>query len=99
LRELLFGSAHQLTADRATATLARVRRARPGTSPQGRGELVTGHRCPREAVTLAVRTLARLPYTLPPQDLSYDLSARIPTRPCSGVLLQPTGTASSGTAS
>jgi hypothetical protein len=82
LRELLFGSAHQLTADRAAATLARVRRARPGTSPQGGGELVTGHR-PREAVMLAVRTLARLPYTLPPQDLSYDLSAS-PPAPAAG---------------
>jgi fatty-acid peroxygenase len=34
----------------------------------------------------AVRTLARLPTTLPPQDLDHDLS-RIPTRPRSGVVL------------
>jgi fatty-acid peroxygenase len=47
-------------------------------------------------LAVAVRTLARLPHTLPPQDLSYDPS-RIPTRPRSGVLLQPTGTASHGT--
>jgi fatty-acid peroxygenase len=61
--------------------------------PQGDGELATGHRCPGEAVTLtmlavAVRTLARLPHTLPPQDLSYDLS-RIPTRPRSGSSCNP----------
>jgi fatty-acid peroxygenase len=60
--------------------------------PQGGGDLATGHRCPGETVTLtmlivAVRTLARLPSTLPPQDLSYDLS-RVPTRPRSGVILE-----------
>jgi fatty-acid peroxygenase len=54
---------------------------------------VLGHRCPGEAVTLAmlvaaVRTLARVPATLPSQDLDHDLS-RIPTRPRSGVLLEP----------
>jgi fatty-acid peroxygenase len=61
--------------------------------PQGDGALATGHRCPGEAVTLtmlavAVRTLARLPHTLPPQDLSYDPS-RIPTRPRSGSSCNP----------
>jgi fatty-acid peroxygenase len=59
--------------------------------PQGGGDVTTGHRCPGESVTLtmlavAVRTLARLPHSLPPQDLTYDLS-RIPTRPRSGVVL------------
>ena len=61
--------------------------------PQGGGDLTTGHRCPGEAVTLAMlaaamRTLARVRTTLPPQDLGYDL-ARIPTRPRSGVVLIP----------
>jgi fatty-acid peroxygenase len=59
--------------------------------PQGGGDLRTGHRCPGEDVTLtmlavAVRALARLPHTLPPQGLSFDLS-RAPTRPRSGVVL------------
>jgi fatty-acid peroxygenase len=59
--------------------------------PQGGGEVPTGHRCPGEGVTLtvlatAVRRLAALPYALPPQDLTIDLS-RMPTRPRSGVVL------------
>ena len=63
--------------------------------PQGGGDAATGHRCPREAVTLtmlalATRVLARTPHTLPPQDLGYDLS-RIPTRPRSGVVLELPG--------
>jgi fatty-acid peroxygenase len=63
--------------------------------PQGGGDVATGHRCPGEAVTLtmlavAARVLARTPYTLPAQDLGYDLS-RIPTRPRSGVILEPSG--------
>jgi cytochrome P450 len=61
--------------------------------PQGGGDLATGHRCPGEAVTLmmlavAARVLARTPHTLPAQDLAHDLS-RIPTRPRSGVVLEP----------
>jgi fatty-acid peroxygenase len=61
--------------------------------PQGGGDVATGHRCPGEAVTLtmlavAARVLARTPHTLPSQDLGYDLS-RIPTRPRSGVILEP----------
>lgn len=52
---------------------------------------MTGHRCPGEGVTLtmlavAVRALAPLPDTMPPQDLGYDIT-RIPTRPRSGVVL------------
>jgi fatty-acid peroxygenase len=59
--------------------------------PQGGGEVATGHRCPGEDVVLAmlrvaVRALARLPNTLPDQDLSYDLT-EILTRPRSGVVL------------
>jgi fatty-acid peroxygenase len=62
--------------------------------PQGGGDVATGHRCPGEDVVLtmiavAARTLTRLDYTLPPQDLDIDLS-RVPTRPRSGVLLTPT---------
>ncbi|MCP2258134.1 fatty-acid peroxygenase [Streptoalloteichus tenebrarius] len=60
--------------------------------PQGGGEVRTGHRCPGESVTLtmitvAVRALARLPFTVPPQDLGFDLS-RVLTRPRSGVVLR-----------
>ena len=63
--------------------------------PQGGGDVATGHRCPGEAVTLtmlavAARVLARTPYALPAQDLGYNLS-RIPTRPRSGVILEPSG--------
>jgi fatty-acid peroxygenase len=59
--------------------------------PQGGGDVRTGHHCPGEDATLtmlavAVRALARLPHTLPPQDLGFDLS-RVPTRPRSGVVL------------
>lgn len=59
--------------------------------PQGGGDVATGHRCPGEGVTLtmlavAVRTLSRLPYAVPPQDLGYDLST-MPTRPHSGLHL------------
>jgi fatty-acid peroxygenase len=63
-----------------------------GLVPQGGGDVVTGHRCPGEGVTLtmlevAVQALACTPPTVPTQDLSYDLS-RVPTRPRSGVVLQ-----------
>lgn len=59
--------------------------------PQGGGHVATGHRCPGEDVVLAtlsvaVRTLARSPHDLPPQDLGYDLTEII-TRPRSGVVL------------
>ncbi|WP_219418288.1 cytochrome P450 [Pseudonocardia nigra] len=59
--------------------------------PQGGGDVRTGHRCPGEAVVLtmiaeAVRALAGLEHTLPPQDLRVDMS-RMPTRPRSGVVL------------
>lgn len=63
--------------------------------PQGGGEVTTGHRCPGESVTLtmlavAAEALARLPHSLPAQDLDYD-PARMPTRPRSGVLLSVEG--------
>ncbi|NAZ84369.1 cytochrome P450 [Kineococcus sp. R8] len=61
--------------------------------PQGGGDVATGHRCPGEGVTLtvlavAVRALARLPFSLPPQDLGCDDSV-MPTRPRSGVVIRP----------
>ena len=63
--------------------------------PQGGGDVSTGHRCPGEGVTLtmlavAVRALAGLTRSFPPQDLRFDLS-RIPTRPRSGVVLANSG--------
>ncbi len=65
--------------------------------PQGGGDVVTGHRCPGEGVVVtllgvAVRRLAELPHTLPPQDLDFDLT-EMPTRPRSGVVLVVEGTA------
>lgn len=63
--------------------------------PQGGGDVVTGHRCPGEGVTLtmlavAVRALAGLTLRVPTQDLGHDPS-RIPTRPRSGVVLSRSG--------
>ncbi|MCZ2849066.1 cytochrome P450 [Modestobacter sp. VKM Ac-2978] len=59
--------------------------------PQGAGDPRTGHRCPGEDITVALLSalavrLARLTYTLPPQDLEISLR-RIPARPASGVVL------------
>jgi fatty-acid peroxygenase len=61
--------------------------------PQGGGDRTVGHRCPGEPNTvalladLAVR-LARLDYTVPPQDLDIPLH-RVPTRPRSGMRITP----------
>ncbi len=60
--------------------------------PQGGADPHTGHRCAGERVTVellksALRTLTRISYDLPEQDLSFPLS-RIPTRPRSGVVLE-----------
>jgi len=57
--------------------------------PQGGGDPATGHRCPGEPVVVALLAdlsvrLARLDYTVPPQDMSVPIG-RIPTRPRSGV--------------
>ncbi|MGW0564937.1 cytochrome P450 [Streptomyces sp. NPDC003016] len=57
--------------------------------PQGGGDPSTGHRCPGEAVTIALLEalsirLARLQYEVPAQDLTIPLR-RIPTRPRSGL--------------
>jgi fatty-acid peroxygenase len=61
--------------------------------PQGGDAMLTGHRCPGEGITGALisRTaieLATRSWTLPPQDLSVD-HTRMPTRPRSGVVLEP----------
>jgi fatty-acid peroxygenase len=57
--------------------------------PQGGGDPAAGHRCPGEPAVVALLAdlsvrLARLDYTVPPQDMSISLS-RIPARPRSGV--------------
>jgi fatty-acid peroxygenase len=58
--------------------------------PQGGGEAAVTHRCPGEAITVAlmkeaIRLLTRsVSYEVPPQDLSLDLS-RMPARPPSGL--------------
>ncbi len=59
--------------------------------PQGGGDRATGHRCPGEPNTVALLSdlairLARLAYTVPPQDLDIPLH-RVPTRPRSGMRL------------
>ncbi|WP_309080539.1 cytochrome P450 [Zhihengliuella sp.] len=59
--------------------------------PQGAGEVEAGHRCPGEAMTLALiqratLALARMDPVLPAQDLSVDLR-RLPALPASGVIL------------
>ncbi|MBG0823519.1 cytochrome P450 [Planomonospora sp. ID91781] len=59
--------------------------------PQGGGDPRTGHRCPGEAITVAllkalVVRLARLDYDVPGQDLSISLR-RIPARPASGFVM------------
>jgi fatty-acid peroxygenase len=61
--------------------------------PQGAGNPATGHRCPGEAITLALvrmaaRMLARdMRYEVPKQDLRVDLR-RIPALPASGMILR-----------
>ncbi|MFE0590804.1 cytochrome P450 [Micromonospora echinospora] len=60
--------------------------------PQGGGDPAAGHRCPGEAITVALLRalavkLARLDHILPDQDLAIPLR-RIPTRPRSGLLVE-----------
>ncbi|WP_406864748.1 cytochrome P450 [Streptomyces sp. HUAS MG47] len=62
--------------------------------PQGGGDPATGHRCPGEDITIALLAglaprLARLPHDVPDQDLSIPLN-RVPTRPRSGYVMEPT---------
>ncbi|HEX5741727.1 MAG TPA: cytochrome P450 [Pilimelia sp.] len=59
--------------------------------PQGGGDPRTGHACPGQDVTVALTAgfatwLARLEYTVPPQDLAIPLG-RIPTLPRSGFVV------------
>lgn len=59
---------------------------------QGGGDLHTGHRCPGEWITIEVLKaflgflVEKVGYTLPPQNLTYDLS-RMPTLPTSGFVI------------
>lgn len=68
------------------------RGAAPLFVPQGGGDPARTHRCPGEAMTVALmaaalRVLCRdLAWSVPDQDLTVDLSC-IPARPASGVLL------------
>jgi fatty-acid peroxygenase len=60
--------------------------------PQGGGDVVSGHRCPGEQVTMvmlqvAVARLARVAYSMPEQDLTVDMT-RMPTLPRSGVVIE-----------
>nr|BFE78330.1 hypothetical protein GCM10020093_009310 [Planobispora longispora] len=59
--------------------------------PQGGGAPDTGHRCPGEAVVIALlkalsTRLARLDYDVPRQDLTISLR-RVPARPADGFVL------------
>ncbi|WP_163509770.1 cytochrome P450 [Fodinicola acaciae] len=61
--------------------------------PQGGGDPATNHRCPGEAITIAVLEtlvprLAAMDYRVPPQDLRISLR-RIPARPASGFVVIP----------
>ncbi|GAB2926811.1 cytochrome P450 [Nonomuraea sp. N2-4H] len=61
--------------------------------PQGGGDAHSGHRCPGEALTMALLRavaprLARLDYEVPRQDLTISLR-RMPARPASGFILVP----------
>ncbi|WP_166029282.1 cytochrome P450 [Streptomyces chilikensis] len=63
--------------------------------PQGGGDPARGHRCPGEAVTIALLEaltlrLARLEHEVPEQDLRISLH-RVPARPRSGLRITVTG--------
>ncbi|MEO3811523.1 cytochrome P450 [Sphaerisporangium sp. B11E5] len=64
--------------------------------PQGGGDPATGHRCPGDALAVAllqalVPRLAGLRYDVPGQDLTISLR-RVPARPASGFVLKLVGT-------
>ncbi|MGW0604300.1 cytochrome P450 [Streptomyces sp. NPDC002640] len=64
--------------------------------PQGGGDPAHGHRCPGEAITIALLEaltlrLARLDHRVPDQDLRISLH-RMPARPRSGIRISVTGT-------
>lgn len=60
--------------------------------PQGGGDSSMGHRCPGEGITVEIMKASldflvnKIEYTVPDQDLSYDLS-KMPTLPESGFLI------------
>lgn len=63
--------------------------------PQGGGDPARGHRCPGEAITIALLEaltlrLARLEHRVPDQDLRISLH-RMPARPRSGIRISVTG--------
>ncbi|WP_128254421.1 cytochrome P450 [Falsirhodobacter deserti] len=65
----------------------------PAFVPQGAGAVATTHRCPGEAMTLALMASAvrmlcnEMSYELPPQDLSVAMN-RVPAQPASGVRIR-----------
>jgi len=64
-------------------------------TPQGAGDVATGHRCPGEQVTVelmarAVRRLLETPYEVPPQDLAID-PGRMPAIPRSRFVIRLAG--------
>lgn len=85
--ETLWERPYAFEPERFLGTTAR----RDDLIPQGGGDPHTGHRCPGEPITvsilkaLAVR-LARMDYTVPPQDLTISLR-RVPARPRSGFVM------------
>ncbi|MER6678581.1 cytochrome P450 [Streptomyces sp. NPDC000983] len=77
--------------DPARFTGPAARTAPDAMIPQGGGDPATGHRCPGEDITVALLAaltprLARLPHSVPDQDLSIPLH-RVPTRPRSGYVM------------
>ncbi|MFE0678329.1 cytochrome P450 [Streptomyces sp. NPDC058867] len=81
--------------DPARFTGAGARPGRDAMIPQGGGDPATGHRCPGEDITVALLAalsprLARLPHSVPEQDLSIPLH-RVPARPRSGYIMTDIG--------
>jgi fatty-acid peroxygenase len=85
----------QAWADASTFDPERFRSAataeRPDFIPQGGGSVRTGHRCPGEGIAMAllrtvVPSLARLDWSIHPEDRVYSLR-RVPARPDGGVRL------------
>lgn len=60
--------------------------------PQGGGDYLTGHRCPGEAITIAIMKeatrllLTAIDYDVPAQDLAIDMS-RFPALPATGFIM------------
>ncbi|MDU6359890.1 MAG: cytochrome P450 [Clostridiales bacterium] len=61
--------------------------------PQGGGNLVTGHRCPGEGITIELMKVSldflihKMKFDIPKQDLSYSLT-NIPSSPRSGLIIR-----------